>query len=102
MQYFKTLIQIPLLPDKPPNFLIQAELRSYVTPVVILPAEEPSPPESDAVDGTLIDTSDSGSTGEFVDFNHHQNGSISPDILAERSASQGQMRSYMSDSCLEN
>nr|CAD7262460.1 unnamed protein product [Timema shepardi] len=97
MQYFKTLIQIPLLPDvssvacsfpilpdKPPNFLIQAELRSYVTPVVILPAEEPSPPESDAVDGTLIDTSDSGSTGEFVDFNHHQNGSISPDILAER------------------
>ncbi|KAI5717816.1 hypothetical protein M8J77_011734 [Diaphorina citri] len=37
LQYFKHLIQVPTLPETLPNLLIQAELGSYVTPVVILP-----------------------------------------------------------------
>lgn len=51
LQYFKHLIHIPTLPENPPNFLIQAELGSYVTPVVILPPEEDTISEaSDLVD----------------------------------------------------
>ncbi|GLH09480.1 uncharacterized protein GBIM_14586 [Gryllus bimaculatus] len=83
LQYFKTLIHIPPLPENPPNFLVQAELRSYVPPVVVLPPEETTPSEHDSADGNLIDTSDTGSTGDLVDLNHH-NGSVSPDIVAER------------------
>ncbi|XP_067010685.2 huntingtin-interacting protein 1 isoform X4 [Anabrus simplex] len=84
LQYFKNLIQIPLLPENPPNFLVQSDLGSYVTPVVILPPEDTSTSESDNVDSSsLVDTSDTGSTGELVDLVHH-NGSISPDVLAER------------------
>lgn len=81
MQYFKHLITIPSLPENPPNFLIQAELRTYVTPVVVLPPEEPLDSET-AVD-SLIDTSDTSSLpGDQFDSAH--NGSISPDVLAER------------------
>ncbi|XP_059481934.1 huntingtin-interacting protein 1 isoform X2 [Neocloeon triangulifer] len=40
LQYFKNLIQIPLLPDSPPNFLLQSDLRSYVTPVVVMPEDD--------------------------------------------------------------
>ncbi|XP_024082897.1 huntingtin-interacting protein 1 isoform X2 [Cimex lectularius] len=77
LQYFKYLIQIPTLPNNPPNFLIQAELGSYVTPVVILPPEE---------DVSLAGTPDTQSTtGELVDLNSPvTNGNTSPDIIAER------------------
>lgn len=76
LQYFKSLIQIPTLPENPPNFLIQAEFGAYVTPVVILPPEEEAP---------------SPSTADLVDIGAVQNGcttptphSVSPDMLAER------------------
>ncbi|XP_046429273.1 huntingtin-interacting protein 1 isoform X1 [Neodiprion fabricii] len=81
MQYFKQLITIPSLPEHPPNFLIQSELRTYVTPVVTLPPEEPIDADS-AVD-SLIDTSETNSlAGDQIDST--RNGSISPDVLAER------------------
>ena len=81
MQYFKHLITIPSLPENPPNFLIQSELRAYVTPVVVLPPEEPM--DSDAAVDSLIDTSDTISmVSDQLDSS--QNGSISPDTLAER------------------
>ncbi|PSN31546.1 Huntingtin-interacting protein 1 [Blattella germanica] len=84
MQYFRNLIQIPLLPENPPNFLVQSDLRSYVTPVVILPPEEIQQGDESVTDGNLVDTSDTNSTtGDLVDLNH-RNGSISPDVLAER------------------
>lgn len=67
----------------PPNFLVQSDLRSYVTPVVILPPEESIPENDSVIDGNLIDTSDSGSAAELVDL-QSRNGSISPDVLAER------------------
>ncbi|KAL6428030.1 hypothetical protein ACFW04_008426 [Cataglyphis niger] len=83
MQYFKHLIAIPSLPENPPNFLIQAELRTYVTPIVVLPPEEPIDNET-AIEN-LIDTSDTGSfTGDQLDSTNTRNGSISPDALAER------------------
>lgn len=74
LQYFKYLIHVPTLPENPPNFLIQAELGSYVTPVVILPPEA-----EDAV-------SETSSTAELVDLTSPiTNGNHSPtDLIAER------------------
>lgn len=81
MQYFKHLITIPSLPENPPNFLIQAELRTYVTPIVVLPPEEAL--DSETVVDSLIDTSDTSSLpGDQLDST--RNGSISPDALTER------------------
>ncbi|KZC15117.1 PREDICTED: huntingtin-interacting protein 1 [Dufourea novaeangliae] len=79
-QYFKGLISIPALPENPPNFLKQSELRDYVTPRVVLPPEEPLDSEM-VMD--LIDTSDTSSLpGDQLDST--RNGSISPDTIAER------------------
>lgn len=81
-QYFKHLITIPTLPENPPNFLIQSELRTYVTPIVVLPPEE-SFQDSETVVDSLIDTSDTSSLpGDQLDST--RNGSISPDAIAER------------------
>ncbi|XP_034173603.1 huntingtin interacting protein 1 [Osmia lignaria lignaria] len=81
-QYFKHLITIPALPENPPNFLIQSELRTYVTPIVVLPPEE-SFADSETVVDSLIDTSDTSSLpGDQLDST--RNGSISPDAIAER------------------
>lgn len=63
--------------------MIQAELRTYVTPIVVLPPEESIDNET-AIEN-LIDTSDTGSfTGDQLDSTNTRNGSISPDALAER------------------
>ncbi|XP_076029660.1 huntingtin interacting protein 1 isoform X3 [Oratosquilla oratoria] len=53
LQYFKGLIQVPALPQDPPNFLIEAELKSHVAPVVVV--EEPDPNDSTDL---LVDTSE--------------------------------------------
>ncbi|XP_076177361.1 huntingtin interacting protein 1 isoform X1 [Ptiloglossa arizonensis] len=80
-QYFKHLITTPALPENPPNFLIQSELRTYVTPRVVLPPEESL--DGDMVVDSLIDTSDTSSLpGDQPDST--RNGSISPDTTAER------------------
>ncbi|KAJ8287153.1 hypothetical protein GJAV_G00048240 [Gymnothorax javanicus] len=41
MMYFKRLIQIPRLPDSPPNFLKASSLAEHVKPVVVMADEEP-------------------------------------------------------------
>lgn len=99
LQYFKNLIQIPLLPEvrisdkvlpnskageidrflmlqNPPNILVQAELRTYVAPVVIVPQEEPEA----QITSDLIDVSSESSQN----FNR----SISPDLISQRSVNQ--------------
>uniref|UniRef100_A0A4W3IDL0 ENTH domain-containing protein n=1 Tax=Callorhinchus milii TaxID=7868 RepID=A0A4W3IDL0_CALMI len=43
LQYFKRLIQIPQLPESPPNFLRASALSEHVSPVVVIPAESGSP-----------------------------------------------------------
>nr|XP_019938192.1 PREDICTED: huntingtin-interacting protein 1-related protein-like [Paralichthys olivaceus] len=40
MEYFKSIIQIPDLPDSPPNFLRAAAFAEYKKPVVVMPSEE--------------------------------------------------------------
>ncbi|CAH1801834.1 unnamed protein product [Owenia fusiformis] len=61
LQYFKNLIQVPSLPDEPPNFLVASDYSMYERPVVTVPDPEPEPeietPEVEAREGTLIDTS---------------------------------------------
>uniref|UniRef100_A0A3Q4BP31 Uncharacterized protein n=1 Tax=Mola mola TaxID=94237 RepID=A0A3Q4BP31_MOLML len=60
MLYFKRLIQIPKLPDSPPNFLHAASLAKHVKPVVVIPdEEEPDQPDDDDDDPEpLIEVSD--------------------------------------------
>ncbi|KAG8240392.1 hypothetical protein J437_LFUL002535 [Ladona fulva] len=88
-----TLLTCFILPQSPPNFLIQSDLRSYVTPVVVLPPQPPDLPQASETDSgggaealvNLDATSDSSSTtGDLVDLGGARNGSISPDIIAER------------------
>uniref|UniRef100_A0A8C7PUE8 Huntingtin interacting protein 1 related n=1 Tax=Oncorhynchus mykiss TaxID=8022 RepID=A0A8C7PUE8_ONCMY len=40
MMYFKRLIQIPKLPESPPNFLHAASLAKHARPVVVIPDED--------------------------------------------------------------
>ena len=54
LQYFKHLVQVPSLPDQPPNFLVAAELHQHVTPVAVVPdlVEEQEDTASEA--GTVL------------------------------------------------
>lgn len=82
LQYFKHLIHVPTLPETPPNLLIQAELGSYVTPVVILP----DPPSSESLD-SMPPTPATSNTGEqLVDLSHTSSNDSreSPDLLGQR------------------
>ncbi|XP_077298661.1 huntingtin-interacting protein 1-like isoform X2 [Arctopsyche grandis] len=89
MQYFKNLITIPSMPENPPNFLIQSELRTYVPPVVILPPEEPFNPDPEMI-ANLIDTSDIAmqmsspdTPSDFVDIGGSHSSHTS-DLIVER------------------
>uniref|UniRef100_A0AAY4AXV9 Huntingtin-interacting protein 1-related protein n=1 Tax=Denticeps clupeoides TaxID=299321 RepID=A0AAY4AXV9_9TELE len=63
LQFFKRLIQIPQLPENPPNFLRASALSEHISPVVVIPAESSSP-ESESVVETedLVDTDAAGET----------------------------------------
>uniref|UniRef100_A0A8C7JMQ4 Huntingtin-interacting protein 1-related protein n=1 Tax=Oncorhynchus kisutch TaxID=8019 RepID=A0A8C7JMQ4_ONCKI len=50
LQYFKRLIQIPQLPENPPNFLRASALSEHISPVVVIPAESSSPETEHMVD----------------------------------------------------
>ncbi|CAG6005061.1 unnamed protein product [Menidia menidia] len=57
LQYFKRLIQIPQLPENPPNFLRASALSEHVSPVVVIPAESSSPELEHVVEtDDLVDT----------------------------------------------
>ncbi|KAL0972962.1 hypothetical protein UPYG_G00197060 [Umbra pygmaea] len=59
LQYFKRLIQIPQLPENPPNFLRASALSEHISPVVVIPAESSSPETEHMVDlvtDDLVDT----------------------------------------------
>ncbi|KAJ7309771.1 hypothetical protein JRQ81_007838 [Phrynocephalus forsythii] len=49
MLYFKRLIQIPRLPENPPNFLRASALAEHVKPVVVIPEEAPEDEEPEAL-----------------------------------------------------
>ncbi|XP_062037864.1 huntingtin-interacting protein 1-related protein isoform X1 [Lepus europaeus] len=53
MLYFKRLIQIPRLPEGPPNFLRASALAEHIKPVVVIPEEAPEDEEPE----TLIEIS---------------------------------------------
>ncbi|XP_076453265.1 huntingtin-interacting protein 1-like isoform X2 [Babylonia areolata] len=56
LQYFKHLVQVPSLPDDPPNFLVASDFSKHVKPVAVVPEQEPEPDaDNDSVEN-LIDT----------------------------------------------
>lgn len=57
LQYFKNLVQVPALPDCPPNFFHQSELQSHVTPIVTVASDNDDSPNGSEVTDTLIDLS---------------------------------------------
>uniref|UniRef100_A0A7N6FG13 Huntingtin-interacting protein 1-related protein n=1 Tax=Anabas testudineus TaxID=64144 RepID=A0A7N6FG13_ANATE len=58
MMYFKRLIQIPRLPDSPPNFLHAASLAKHVKPVVVIPDEDEPEQDDDDDPEPLIEQPD--------------------------------------------
>ncbi|KFZ66194.1 Huntingtin-interacting protein 1-related protein, partial [Antrostomus carolinensis] len=58
MLYFKRLIQIPRLPESPPNFLRASALDEHVKPVVVIPEEAPEDEEPE----NLIEISTTSTT----------------------------------------
>uniref|UniRef100_T1IJU8 I/LWEQ domain-containing protein n=1 Tax=Strigamia maritima TaxID=126957 RepID=T1IJU8_STRMM len=78
LQYFKHLIQIPLLPDNPPNFLVQGDLSSHLSPVVILPPRPETPDNDSLLDMTLVDMLNT------TDETLSTNGTTSPETLSEK------------------
>uniref|UniRef100_H3C5L8 Huntingtin-interacting protein 1-related protein n=1 Tax=Tetraodon nigroviridis TaxID=99883 RepID=H3C5L8_TETNG len=64
MMYFKRLIQIPKLPDAPPNFLHAAALAKHVKPVVVIPDEDEPEQQDDEDDDPepLIEISDASTS----------------------------------------
>ncbi|XP_075978441.1 huntingtin interacting protein 1 isoform X2 [Anticarsia gemmatalis] len=84
LQYYRNLLTLPVLPTNPPNFLLQSDFGTYVTPVVSIP--EPPPDEVDSV-GSLIDTSDTMSQAPsepMEDFEARPTPSPQPDPIVER------------------
>ncbi|XP_077015817.1 huntingtin-interacting protein 1-related protein [Tamandua tetradactyla] len=62
MLYFKRLIQIPRLPEGPPNFLRASALAEHVKPVVVVPEETPEEEEPE----NLIEISSGPPAGELA------------------------------------
>uniref|UniRef100_A0A5F8HFF5 Huntingtin interacting protein 1 related n=1 Tax=Monodelphis domestica TaxID=13616 RepID=A0A5F8HFF5_MONDO len=60
MLYFKRLIQIPRLPEGPPNFLRASALAEHIKPVVVIPDEAPEDEEPE----NLIEISSGPPAGE--------------------------------------
>ncbi|XP_060612819.2 huntingtin-interacting protein 1 isoform X1 [Anolis sagrei] len=56
LQYFKRLIQIPQLPENPPNFLRASALSEHISPVVVIPVEASSPDSEPIMDLAEGDT----------------------------------------------
>lgn len=84
LQYYRNLLTLPVLPSNPPNFLLQSDFGTYVTPVVSIP--EPAPDEVDSV-ASLIDTSDTMSqmsSDHFEDLDSRPTPSPQPDPVVER------------------
>ncbi|XP_021375645.1 huntingtin-interacting protein 1-like isoform X2 [Mizuhopecten yessoensis] len=62
LQYFKNLVQVPFLPEEPPNFLIASDFNKHVKPVAVVPTEPEPEPE--------LETPDTDSIGDLVDTSH--------------------------------
>ncbi|CAF1301786.1 unnamed protein product [Adineta steineri] len=58
LQYFKTLIKVPILPENPPNFNIKEDMKNYQSPVPVVSATstESLSGMDDLLTGTSTDT----------------------------------------------
>uniref|UniRef100_A0A8C2XHG6 Huntingtin-interacting protein 1-related protein n=1 Tax=Cyclopterus lumpus TaxID=8103 RepID=A0A8C2XHG6_CYCLU len=68
LQYFKRLIQIPQLPENPPNFLRASALSEHISPVVVIPAESSSPESEHMVETDDLVDMDAALETKFDDL----------------------------------
>uniref|UniRef100_A0A5F8H302 Huntingtin-interacting protein 1-related protein n=1 Tax=Monodelphis domestica TaxID=13616 RepID=A0A5F8H302_MONDO len=69
LQYFKRLIQIPQLPENPPNFLRASALSEHISPVVVIPVEASSPDSEPILEKDDLMEMDAASQQNFFDNN---------------------------------
>ncbi|XP_044529051.1 huntingtin-interacting protein 1 [Gracilinanus agilis] len=67
LQYFKRLIQIPQLPENPPNFLRASALSEHISPVVVIPVEASSPDSEPILEKDDLMEMDATSQQNFFD-----------------------------------
>ncbi|XP_072496336.1 huntingtin-interacting protein 1 isoform X2 [Notamacropus eugenii] len=67
LQYFKRLIQIPQLPENPPNFLRASALSEHISPVVVIPVEASSPDSEPVLEKDDLMEMDATSQQNFFD-----------------------------------
>ncbi|XP_020861489.1 huntingtin-interacting protein 1 isoform X2 [Phascolarctos cinereus] len=67
LQYFKRLIQIPQLPENPPNFLRASALSEHISPVVVIPVEASSPDSEPVLEKDDLMEMDAASQQNFFD-----------------------------------
>lgn len=85
LQYFRDLIAIPPLPERPPDFLTN-DFSTYVTQEVTIPTPQPEPDDEPIIEGGLIDMSDPTDNyqSNMVHLKLHQ------DVVNERDFFRGQ------------
>ncbi|XP_069767277.1 huntingtin-interacting protein 1 isoform X6 [Narcine bancroftii] len=121
LQYFKRLIQIPQLPENPPNFLRASALSEHVSPVVVIPVESASPDSEPVVEtDDLVEMDPSsqqslfdnkfddlfGSTGPTDPFNFNNQNGVSKDerdklikqLYKENAALKDELASFKAES----
>uniref|UniRef100_A0A669EIT1 Huntingtin-interacting protein 1-related protein n=1 Tax=Oreochromis niloticus TaxID=8128 RepID=A0A669EIT1_ORENI len=80
MEFFKTFIQIPDLPDAPPNFLRAAALAEYKKPVVVMPNEEHHEEEEDLCVVSYYLLNQMGTPDSSVDQREMENDSLKREL----------------------
>uniref|UniRef100_A0AAQ5XNV7 Huntingtin-interacting protein 1-related protein n=1 Tax=Amphiprion ocellaris TaxID=80972 RepID=A0AAQ5XNV7_AMPOC len=83
LQYFKRLIQIPQLPENPPNFLRASALSEHISPVVVIPAESSSPESEHVVETDDLFDDLFGTSAAIDPFNFNSQNGILKTLSAQ-------------------
>ncbi|XP_046915882.2 huntingtin-interacting protein 1-like [Dermatophagoides farinae] len=66
LQYIRNLIEMPQLPEEPPNFFVQSNLHSHVTPIVVIPEQQDEEPIEDNLLDLTFDDNDADKVNESL------------------------------------
>lgn len=98
MQYFKTLVQIPLLPDEPPNFLIKSAEHRQPAPALIVERDVPQAIEREPSPEPLMEANFDavfGSSATLGDFSFSQQPDPRDEIIRNLKAEIERLNQYI-------